>query len=323
MTDYSGDVERKVLESLLIEIGNVTSIIRNRLAELNNDHNTANDEEFLIGEGGGSIIVSSEEYARIIDRLENPKGPTKAMVELFRKHGYDMTDKTSKQTRLMQIVREMGHTDPEIARALAQAEARGAAQERARTDRLLGDGFDGETLQRMRELKVERDQLRRDLDHCRDQAGPDSCADMAARAVVAEGRVAELEKTLRLISNEKCETGLMKCPGCVVCIARLALGAHKEPTDDETPEQARVKFWLYFHAEYPDEGSVFPFASREEALAHAHDADPDAPWVILEREATDDEVLFIEFGAARERARIEAWHRVLGPPSAHTSGEGK
>lgn len=74
---------------------------------------------------------------------------------------------------------------------------------------------------------------------------------------------------------------------------------------NETPEQARARFWLYFDEEHPDEGGVFPFVSREEALAHARDADPDAPWVILEREATDDEAPFIEFGAARERASYQ------------------
>lgn len=42
------------------------------------------------------------------------------------------------------------------------------------------------------------------LEHCRTQAGPDSCADLLVRATEAEARVAELEGLLRDAASDGC-----------------------------------------------------------------------------------------------------------------------
>lgn len=45
-----------------------------------------------------------------------------------------------------------------------------------------------------------------------------------------------------------------------VCVDRLGVDSHSGPG------------WYYWDSEYPDEGSVGPFTTREEALEHARAA---------------------------------------------------
>lgn len=53
-----------------------------------------------------------------------------------------------------------------------------------------------------------------------DYAG--ECDRLTAKNVALQTRLQKLEKAMRLISQEKCQTGLSDC-GCVMCIARAAL----------------------------------------------------------------------------------------------------
>jgi hypothetical protein len=55
-----------------------------------------------------------------------------------------------------------------------------------------------------------------------------------------------------------------------------------------------LTFWYYHSTEYPEEGSVFPFASRLEAEKHAGE-DKDE-MTFAEREATEEELILIDFG---------------------------
>ena len=62
------------------------------------------------------------------------------------------------------------------------------------------------------------------------------------------------------------------------------------------------KFWLFYETECLDEGSVFPFATREAAESFASS---DVDYVFEEREATDEEQEMIDYGRDTTRSRIE------------------
>ena len=62
----------------------------------------------------------------------------------------------------------------------------------------------------------------------------------------------------------------------------------------QTIPEARTSFWYYHDTEYPEEGSVFPFTSLEEAEAHADDEKEGMTFG--HREATEEEEVLIQFG---------------------------
>ena len=85
--------------------------------------------------------------------------------------------------------------------------------------------------------------------------------------------------------------------------------SYSRAREAEGGERPGTKFWYYHSTEYPDEGSVFPFVSRQEAETHAGD-DKDE-MTFAEREATEEEQILLDFGKTRdpggEVERLQKW----------------